>query len=519
MNAKWHDLIQRWLAGTVTDAEAAELQEALKSDRELRALYLEYANQDSALEVAANDASMRRSAVAEFPVSGKALRGGWRRHWWVPAAAAAAVAAITSWFLFVAPKSAKPQNLAVLTREAGAVWAETPPPQGQPMQSRWLKLRSGVAEVVLTRGARVLLEGPAEFQVASDNMGFLKSGKLHAYVPASAHGFVVRGDRFHATDKGTEFGCAVAENGGAEVHVFTGLVSVGNAGKAVRDLSAARAARVDETGIREIPSRPGAFIRDGDFGRLRTAGGAGNAKARWSNRASLSGHPTAVAHFDFEEGLPFQNLARADYIPNVAGCEIAEGRDPGSRALTFKAPDSCVRMSIPGDFNSLTLLAWVRVDALRQPQHSLLMGDSEQPGEIHWYLTGGGEMCFALIGRDRKWQRMVAAQPIRVQNPGAWHFLAATFDGVTTTLYLDGNVVGSNVFNGAGPLRLQSFEIGNWGGRPGMPVSASAQHASSPLFFLRAFEGRMDEFAILATALTGEEIRRLHDSRQTPPGR
>jgi hypothetical protein len=512
MNAKWHDIIQRWLAGAATDAEAAELQEALKSDGELRSLYLEYANLDAALETAANDASMGRASVAEFPETAKARKAERKRSWWIPAAAAAAIAAIASWYLFVTADSARPAHLAVLSREAGAVWAEAAPQPGQPLQSRWLKLRAGAAEVVFSRGARVLLEGPAEFRVVSDNTGFLKRGKLRAYVPASAHGFVVRGEKFHVTDKGTEFACAVPENGGVEVHVFTGSVSIGNSGGAGRDLSAAQAARVDQAGIQEIPARPGSFIRDEDFARLNTAGAAEPAEKGWKNRAALSGHPAALLHFDFEEGLAFQNLARADYGPNATGCEIAEGREPGTRALAFQGPDSRVRVTVPGEFSSLTLLAWVRVDRLQDSQHSLLMGDSEQPGEIHWYLTQSGKVSFAFIGPDQRWRRMESTTAIRAQDPGSWHFLSATFDGTTAALYLDGKPVGSSAFKDAGPLKLRTFEIGNWGGRPGMPLGASALHANSPSFYLRAFEGRMDEFAILSTALPAEEIRRLYEN-------
>jgi hypothetical protein len=313
-------------------------------------------------------------------------------------------------------------------------------------------------------------------------------------------------------DKGTEFACAVPEDGVAEVHVFTGSVSIGNSGGAARDLSAAQAARVDEAGIQEIPARPGSFIRDEDFARLNATGAAGSAEKRWKNRAALSGHPAALVHFDFEEGLAFRNLARADYVPNATGCEIAEGREPGAHALAFQGPDSRVRVTVPGEFKSLTLLAWVRWDGRRHSQHSLLMGDSEQPGEIHWYLTPTGEVCFALIGLDQKWLRLESNAAIRAQNPGSWHFLAATFDGATAALYLDGRPAGSSAFKGAGPLKLRTFEIGNWDGRPGMPLRASAQHATSPSFYQRAFEGRIDEFAILSTALPAEEIRRLYES-------
>ncbi len=514
VNAKWHDLIQRWFAGTATDAEAAELQAALKTDAELRALYLDYANLDAALETAANDASMGRASLREIPAAPRAWQAQRRRSWWIPAAAAAAIAAIASWFLFVTPRLAKRADLALLSREAGAVWAEAAPHMGQPMQSRWLKLRSGAAEVVFSRGARVILEGPAEFHVTTENSGFLKSGKLHASVPPSAHGFAVRGEKFHATDKGTEFACAVPEYGSAEVHVFIGSVSVGNSGGTTRELSAAQAARVDEAEIQEIPARPGTFIRGGDFERLLAPTTAKGAETISKNRAALSGHPAALVHFDFEEGLPFQNLARADYVPEALNCEIAEGREPGTRALAFQTPESRVRMTVPGEFNSLTLLAWVRVDSLPRLQHSLLMGNSEQPGEVHWYLTQTGEVCFAVIGPDRKWRRMESARVVRPQNPDSWHFLAVTIEWAAVTLYVDGKAVGSDSFDGAGPLKLGTFEIGNWGGRPGMPLSASAQYATSLAFYERAFEGRIDEFAILSTALSAEEISRLHEIRR-----
>ena len=38
MNHDWHDLIQRYIAGTLPDDEALALQNALKSDKELVAL-------------------------------------------------------------------------------------------------------------------------------------------------------------------------------------------------------------------------------------------------------------------------------------------------------------------------------------------------------------------------------------------------------------------------------------------------------------------------------------------------
>jgi hypothetical protein len=88
MNHDWHDLIQRYIAGTLTDDEALVLQSALKSDKDLRALYLDYMN----LDVALGSHAESRAAVNEIlasPMAGEAKRS---TRWlsWRPLAAAAA---------------------------------------------------------------------------------------------------------------------------------------------------------------------------------------------------------------------------------------------------------------------------------------------------------------------------------------------------------------------------------------------------------------------------------------------
>ena len=58
MNTEWHDMIQRYIAGTITDEEALNLQDALKRDAELADLYLSYVNLDVALEAKAEAVEM-----------------------------------------------------------------------------------------------------------------------------------------------------------------------------------------------------------------------------------------------------------------------------------------------------------------------------------------------------------------------------------------------------------------------------------------------------------------------------
>jgi len=65
MNTNWHDLIQRYISGTITDAEAQSLEEQLTVDPELRDWYLDALNLDSGLEATAESAQ----AALSLPVS------------------------------------------------------------------------------------------------------------------------------------------------------------------------------------------------------------------------------------------------------------------------------------------------------------------------------------------------------------------------------------------------------------------------------------------------------------------
>ena len=89
-----------------------------------------------------------------------------------------------------------------------------------------LELREGLVEITFTDGARALLEGPVTFHINSGNRGFLRSGKLVAYVPKGAEGFVIATPSATVIDLGTEFGVSVEQNGTTEACVFKGQVDV-----------------------------------------------------------------------------------------------------------------------------------------------------------------------------------------------------------------------------------------------------------------------------------------------------
>ena len=163
---------------------------------------------------------------------------------------------------------------AVLTRADDAEWKE-PSRSLSGVANRVLQVRSGVAELEFAQGARVSVEGPAEFEVRSDNSGFLRNGKLFATVPPQALGFIVQTATAVVVDLGTEFGVEAHGKGATEVQVFKGKVELRTGGKPGNSespeqaitLNAGDARRVEPAGknnsvvVRDIAATPDRFSR------------------------------------------------------------------------------------------------------------------------------------------------------------------------------------------------------------------------------------------------------------------
>ena len=226
MNHDWHDLIQGYIAGTLTDDEALALQTALKSDKDLRALYLDYMN----LDVALGSHTESRAAVNEMlasPIVGQKNRP---TRWlsWRPLAAAAA-------FVFSAAllwqMSDREEKIAELVEVQQARWESStlPTETGSVLGQGKLRLAEGLATLRFARGAEVTLEGPAEMELIGAQECHLHRGSLVAHVPEQARGFSVLTPSATLIDHGTDFGISTDETGHANVQVMQGEVELRHA--------------------------------------------------------------------------------------------------------------------------------------------------------------------------------------------------------------------------------------------------------------------------------------------------
>jgi len=220
--------------------------------------------------------------------------------------------------------------VAEVTRTHECVWDEAEPgvSAGSPLTSgQLLQLREGLVEVTFVDGARVILEGPATFDVNTGAQGFLRAGRLVANVPKGAEGFAIVTPSATVVDLGTEFGVFVEpKKRTAQVQVFQGSVEL-KVGKEVagrepvrRRVEAGQAFRVEPIGlsgksvIQEIAPPVDRFVR----------------------RVPRPGESTQrLIVADFSGGNGF---ARADQFPGTSGDGWASGWNIYLQTLQKKVP-------------------------------------------------------------------------------------------------------------------------------------------------------------------------------------
>ena len=112
------------------------------------------------------------------------------------------------------------RGFAVITGQVNTVWKDSVSlADGAMVPAGTLRLTSGVVQVELFSGVTAVIEGDAEFAIASPMEMSVSRGKVRAFVPPPAQGFRIVTPGGDVVDLGTEFAMDVSA-GGAEVHVL-----------------------------------------------------------------------------------------------------------------------------------------------------------------------------------------------------------------------------------------------------------------------------------------------------------
>jgi hypothetical protein len=414
-------------------------------------------------------------------------------------------------------------TVAVLLQAPGAIWEQTelPTRAGAPLPPGTLRLKSGSVQIEFYNGAVVILEGPAEFRLISRTEAYCARGKLRASVPPQAQGFTIGSPKLDLVDRGTEFGLDVGAAGKTEVHVFQGKVELYGPGpdrKALghKELTTGQSVRLEDPGkVQPIKSNPAAFMTAQDLAERSQEQTRLRQKEWRETSEALRKDPSLLVYYTFQADQPWSRTlldqAGGRKQPKdgaVVGCTWGPGRWPGKDGLEFKRVSDRVRLHVPGEFDSITLMAWVRVDSLPNRNNSLMMSEGWEEGEMHWQIGDNGMVILGLQsspkGRGAHYHAYEVLTPERF---GQWIHLALVYDreNELVSQYVDGRRVVQQPIEFDIPLRIGDAELGNW--------NVATHRNSTPV---RNLNGCMDEFMLFSRALSEQEIEQLY-SRGRPP--
>ena len=516
--------------GSLSDEQARTLNELLRGNASARDEYIlrlelhsRLASTPDLFAQADNVAEVLSENVVPLP---SPPRTRIRKAAWPIALAACVALFLAGWWGWRVSRQndragSTSKAVAMLNRVAEAQWEQNQPIRrlGAPIEPGWLRLKSGLAQIVFYSGARVAIEGPAELQLLSPDEAVCRSGRLVAEVPPQAHGFRVRTPQMSVTDLGTVFGLDVKAPQ-TELHVFKGRVEFqpagGVAGQNLLEGSGA-VAKLSQP-ARLISANAEVFTSLFDL-QSKSSAAEVLRHEQWRAASSrLDDDPSLLVHFDFEQvdttdwRLP-NTSNRKDAAPEAAivGCQWTEGRWPDKRALEFRSVSDRVRMSVPGEFESLTLAAWVRVQGLDRQFNSLFMSDGFEAGTLHWLIRKDGVLGVTAINSGPGDVQIIASPSVLALDEfGIWMHLAVVLDGreKRATHYVNGTLVMEKALKNDRLFRVGAAELGNW--------NASGLPANDPAL-IRNFSGAMDEFCLFGRALAGDEIRALYSAGKPQP--
>ena len=513
-------LLARAGAGELTPEEAARLLDACRRDPELLARLSRLTIVERLLaheHLYPEDGAFLREVRVRLQVASLEISAPpkpilrFTRHWaW--AAAAALVLGLSAWWVarFNLPG-------ARIVRMESATWdaGQMPLKVGDEIESHRLQLTSGLVELKFARGATMIVEGPADFEVRGPERAFLHQGRVVTRLPKGTKGFILDSPRGRLVDQGTEFGVSVGPSGDTEVHVLEGKVeAVPNNRQQTLQLSVNQAARLTPGNVEQFTADAVGFITDlppasvGEIGYLHWSFDEGQGNIS-QNRGTGLGEPHARA------------LLRA-YPETAPGPQWIAGQF--GAGLAFDGRSNFVECEFAGISGGepRTVAFWVKVprDSTIEEGYGIINWGTAAPG-LAWQISVNPQAREGPLGRLRLgvhegW--VVGTTDLRDDR---WHHCAVVMYGghrpdacTHILLYLDGELEPA-ARKAVREIRTRTTgeEAHNmWLGR-----NLGHRWLGQPLPQGRFFRGSVDEVFVFNASLNQEQIRSLMKYNRLEP--
>ncbi|MBA2113257.1 LamG-like jellyroll fold domain-containing protein [Bremerella alba] len=542
-------LLGEYANGEISRDGLDRLEEILKQSPEARKEYIEFFRVHAGLYDLVEEFSHRDSRSETTMANLKGSRQSELRPFWSPFAIAclAACLLIASFVFFSSgennladpqsnatqvsrtsrsftlPYTTTTQPIAVISRMVDVVMApgETALHIGQSLPPQQVTLQAGLVQFDFLNGVTVVVEGTVKLELVSQTRCKLYRGQARVYASSQEDGFTLETEDATFIDRGTEFGVRVTPGKEAEVHVIDGQVDVLQRASAetTNSVTTGNAVTVSSNHPpQDIGFRPDDFPSINGVAQRLSAQTAERFQQWRNNRQEILEDEDLVVFYDFQSNpdnaQQVVNRVSSGLDGTIVGCKIAEGRWPGKESLEFKGFHDRVRINIPGEFDAITLSAWIRIDGFDRPFSSIMLTDYFQDGHIHWQFRSDGRVEMGIRPKHEERILYLSDPELGFDDLGRWLHLVTVFDPNLGRVfhYLDGKLIlNAPIETGRegdfraptetlDKLRIGYAELGNWRRKdPGEPYS------------IRSLNGRMDEFAVYSRALSETEVVRLFE--------
>ncbi|MCA8988565.1 MAG: FecR domain-containing protein [Planctomycetaceae bacterium] len=525
-------LIDAALEGEISEADFLRLEAELSIDAHARSEYYERALLTTLLENEAAE-NLPGNITLERRRSGLTRS---RRNWRMAFLVMASVCAVLIVVMMregldsvriepasVAAVEQVSSGYAILSGESEAVWEnQASLRQGGMLPPGELHLKSGVVQLELFSGVTLVVEGEAKFSILSPMEVSVSSGKVRAQVPEPAQGFRMLTGAGEVVDLGTEFAVDVSDNT-AEVYVLDGEIEWLPKGLPTQRLKQGEATRSDGQKQTPLASNSQTFI-DASSLQQRIKERQNSRREQWEQASEkLSQDDRMITHYQLESSdvlaRRIPNLATQSLKPASEGAVVAAGAAANrwgepSRALDFSPAGSRVRTQIPGEYQNLSLICWVKINSLDRWYNSLFLTDGHEQGEPHWQIMDDGRLFFSVKKRDQfdrskgeKDKHVFYSPPFWDPSlSGRWIMIATVYDSEQREVvhYLNGQILSREAVPEeylVKNIRIGDASLCNWG----LP------ERDQPRFSIRNLNGCLDEFMMFSAPLSEVEIQEIYE--------
>lgn len=381
--------------------------------------------------------------------------------------------------------------------------------KGDLLPAQPVNLTEGRAKIELFNGVKLVVEDSTSFTLVSETELQLSSGRVQVMIPKVAQSFQVTTPQGTLERTGSEFAVEAQEDK-TVIDVLEATADWNPNSSEIKIILAGTALHWDAVGNAEIKPTtaiPMAEVEAG-FNRKR----ASRLEDWIKSRQDLLSDQTLLAYYAIEnadeKGPSLRDLSKHETIGAVVLADQAPDRwNRSQSALDFSPMGSRVRVTIPEEHQSLSLMCWVKIDSLDRLYNSLFLTDGHELHEPHWQILNDGRIFFSVRANSTgkgKDKHIAYSPPIwSPARSGQWMHLATVYDGeaFTITHYVNGEAVSiDQIPEEMHPekVTIGAASIGNW---------SEPRYRKDAEFAVRNLNGSIDELGIWSRPLGAGEVR------------